>query len=41
VLHFDGTPITGRFIVRSISQHLEKRQSGGSKPTARNSETSA
>jgi 2-oxoglutarate ferredoxin oxidoreductase subunit alpha len=41
VLHFDGTPITGRFIVRSISQHLEKRKGDSGKPAARTSETSA
>jgi 2-oxoglutarate ferredoxin oxidoreductase subunit alpha len=23
VLHFDGTPITARFIVRAISEHLD------------------
>jgi 2-oxoglutarate ferredoxin oxidoreductase subunit alpha len=41
VLHFDGTPITGRFIVGAISQHLEKRLDTSGKPAARTSETSA
>ncbi|WP_369657487.1 2-oxoacid:acceptor oxidoreductase subunit alpha [Variovorax sp. V213] len=32
VLHFDGTPITARFIVRSIDTHLQAQASGAAEP---------
>jgi len=34
VLHYDGTPITARFIAKAIGEHLEKLKVKPSKVTS-------